>query len=122
MMNSVFTMMSSMLFATGVSANGAETSSIRALQQELEQAKVRERPKHAVLHVTGNYLNTELIIDEKAPVQVDATRVVHVNGERIARFTLPRGTHGVKILREGEIIINKKVYVAKGNIFEIFVI
>ena len=74
------------------------------------------------LQLSGDFQNTELSIDEQTPILIDkSVKIFKVDGKRVAKFAISEGTHTVKISKNGQIIVSRKVFVSEGNAFEVIV-
>ncbi len=75
----------------------------------------------AYLQLAGDFSNTVLIIDDQQPIMLDSGEVntFKLNGEKVAKFDLPTGSHTVEVLRNNTTVVKRKIYVSNGNTFEV---
>jgi uncharacterized protein YcfL len=74
------------------------------------------------LQLKGNYQNSNLSIDNHPSIQIDKNqKTFTLNGEQVIKFTVSAGTHTIKISRDGSEVVNRKIYVSEGNVFEVMV-
>jgi hypothetical protein len=75
----------------------------------------------AYLQLAGNFANTVLIINDQQPIRLDSNDVstFKLNGEMVAKFDLPTGSHTVEVLRANTTVVKRKIYVSNGNTFEV---
>ena len=75
----------------------------------------------AYLQLAGDLSNTVLIINDQQPIMLDSGEVntFKLNGEKVAKFDLPAGSHTVEVLRNNTTVVKRKIYVSNGNTFEV---
>jgi len=47
------------------------------------------------------------------------TRSYNLNGKTATKIAIPAGTHTVKLSRQGQLLIHRKIFVTEGNQYEI---
>ncbi|MBE8167444.1 MAG: hypothetical protein HAW66_03610 [Shewanella sp.] len=89
-------------------------SSYKASTQVTEQAFVQ---------LTGNFWNTQISLDNQAPVMVteDTVESFELHDKDVVRFPVAPGPHLVTISRNGSVIVKRKIYVSNSNVFEVMV-
>lgn len=77
----------------------------------------------AFLQLEGNFLNTQLTLDEEASFELTekSIKTFSFNGKDVARFPISTGKHTLKITRSGTVIVNRIIYVSNSNVFEVVV-
>ena len=77
----------------------------------------------AFLQLAGNYLNTQLVLDDNPALALTETSVMSysLNGQQVARFPIATGKHTLKISRSGVELVNRVIYVSNANTFEVVV-
>jgi hypothetical protein len=77
----------------------------------------------AYVQLAGDFWGTELILDENPPIQVSPEKFdsFKLDGKEVIKFELSTGSHRVKILRAGKVLVDRKIYVSDGNTFEVIV-
>ena len=74
------------------------------------------------LQLKGAFANTELIIDDQPRIIIDkSVKTFKIDGYSVAKFSISQGTHTVKVVRDGQTVVNRKVFVSEGNVFEVTV-
>lgn len=63
----------------------------------------------------------ELYIDSsKEPVILGVnTKSFNLNGVEATKIEVSKGTHKIQVIRNGNQIINRKIYISQGDIFEL---
>lgn len=71
----------------------------------------------AYIRLSGNFMGAELTINQQPPIQIreGSTRTFQLDNERVALFELNPGAQRIRITRGGEVIVNREVYVGRGN-------
>lgn len=82
---------------------------------------VTQVENHAYLLIKGDSKNEQLIIDSNAPLVlgVDTKEYKLDDGANASKLQIEEGTHTIKIIRAGNVIIQRKIYVTPGNTFEV---
>lgn len=77
----------------------------------------QEADDGAYIRLSGNFLGTELTINDQAPIRLreGSTRTFQLDNERVALFELTSGTQRIRITRNGELLVNRELYVSRGN-------
>jgi hypothetical protein len=77
----------------------------------------------AFLQLEGDFLNTQLILDDGETVELteDSTATFLLKGKKVARFPISTGKHALKIIRSGDVVVNRVIYITNSNTFEVFV-
>lgn len=71
----------------------------------------------AYIRLSGNFMGTELTINDQAPIRLreGSTRTFRLDNERVALFELNPGAQRIRITRDSELIVNRELYVGRGN-------
>lgn len=71
----------------------------------------------AYIRLSGNYMGTELTINQQPPIRIQegSTRTFQLDNERVALFELSPGAQRIRITRGGEVLVNRELYVGRGN-------
>ena len=78
--------------------------------------------EYSYIQLKGNFMGTTMTIDEQAPIVIGKdTKTFKLNGEKVAKFYIARGTHTIQIHRQNTIVVNRKIFVSDGNTFEVIV-
>ena len=103
------TWIKTLLLVVSVFALAACTSSYESTTQQADEG--------AYIRLSGNFLGTELTINEQAPIQLreGSTRTFRLDDERVAVFELMPGPQRIRITRGGELLVNRELYVGRGN-------
>ena len=77
----------------------------------------------AFIQLQGSFIGTSMVIDENNPVELreDNTKTFSLDGIKVARFPISTGKHTIRILRAGNIIVNRTIFVSNSNTFEVVV-
>jgi len=75
----------------------------------------------AFLQLEGNFLNTQLSIDDEQSLELNSDSIKTLNGKEVARFPISTGKHTLKITRSGAVIVQRVIYVSNSNTFEVVV-
>ncbi|GAA0859723.1 hypothetical protein [Aliiglaciecola litoralis] len=77
----------------------------------------------AYVQLSGNFWGTELIIDDNAPIVITEGKLetFKLDGKEVIKFELGTGSHRIKVLRAGKLVVDRKIYVSDGNTFEVVV-
>ncbi|TLU64713.1 hypothetical protein FE810_10990 [Thalassotalea litorea] len=77
----------------------------------------------AYLQLQGNFINTELVLDDAEPINLNKNTVdtYKFEGKTIAKFPISTGSHKIKITRGEEVLVLRSIYVSAGNSFEVTV-
>lgn len=77
----------------------------------------------AFLQLEGDFLNTQLIIDDATPIDLTegAIKTFSLNGKEVARFPIATGKHTLQIIRSGTLVVNRVIYISNSNTFEVVV-
>jgi len=84
---------------------------------------VNQIENRAYLQLEGNFLGTELIIDDKAPIAItkESVKSFEYDGREVVRFPLTTGSHKIKVMRQNTALVNRTIYVSNSNTFEVIV-
>ena len=75
---------------------------------------------NAYLLLIGDPARNIVTIDNGSPIDLSKdTQSYNLNGKTATKIQIPVGTHTVKIMKDGELIINRKFYVSTGTSFEV---
>ncbi len=82
---------------------------------------VNQVENHAYLLIKGESKKEQLIIDSNSPIilGVDTKEYKLDDGIKASKLQIEEGTHTIKVLRNGNIIIQRNIYVTPGNTFEV---
>lgn len=71
----------------------------------------------AYIRLSGNFYGTELVINDQAPVTLreGSTRTFRLDNERVAVFEVTPGPQRVLITRDGSTLVNRELYIGRGN-------
>lgn len=71
----------------------------------------------AYIRLSGNFMGTELSINQQPPIRIreGSTRTFRLDNERVALFELTPGAQRIRITRDGEVVVNRELYVGRGN-------
>ncbi len=77
----------------------------------------------AYLQLGGDFIGTQLSIDSNPLVNLteDSIETFKLNGKKVARFPISTGKHHIKIIRSGNVIVNRNIYVTNSNTFEVVI-
>lgn len=74
----------------------------------------------AFVLLTGNFKDTSLYINENDSIDLSADiKTFEIDGIEVAKFEVPSGTNNIKLYRNGNLVLNRKIYVTSGNSFEV---
>ena len=75
----------------------------------------------AFLQFSGNFWGTTLTVDNQSQVSLskDSIESFEIEGKEVVRFPIDTGTHSIKVTRNGNVIVNRKIYVSNSNVFEV---
>ena len=77
---------------------------------------------NSFIQLTGAFLNSELVIDNQPTIIVDKNvKTFKLEGKQVAKFAVAPGSHTVKVLKDGQTVIHRKVFVSEGNVAEVIV-
>lgn len=77
---------------------------------------------NSFLQLTGSFLNSELIIDDQPVIVIDkSVQTFKLEGKQVAKFIVAPGNHVIKISKNGQTIVNRKIFVSEGNVVEVIV-
>lgn len=81
------------------------------------QSTTQHADEGAYIRLSGNFMGTELTLNEQTPIRLQegSTRTFRLDNERVALFEVTPGTQRVQIRREGQVVVNREVYVGRGN-------
>lgn len=69
----------------------------------------------------GNFINTTLYVDETA-IYIDATTAQYeLNGKMVSKFPIKIGSHSIKVERDNDMLISKKIFLSNSETVEIIV-
>lgn len=77
----------------------------------------------AYLQLEGQYLNTQLVVDNLPAITIrsDEIKTFNLNGKQVVRFPIATGSHAIKIIKAGKTLVNRKIYVSNNNVFEVVI-
>lgn len=86
-----------------------------------ENFTVTQVENHAYLLIKGDSQKEQLIIDKNAPLVlgVDTKEYRLDDGVNASKLQIEEGTHTIKVIRDGNVIIQRSFYVTPGNTFEV---
>jgi len=73
------------------------------------------------LVISGNFLGTEMNVDDKLIAIDQNTQTYIVDGSRVAKFPISVGSHVISIKRNGVTVFSKSVYLSNAQSVEISV-
>ena len=75
----------------------------------------------AFLQLSGNFFDTQLSIDNESPITLSegSIETFKIDDKVVVKFPISTGKHNLKVVRRGEIIVNRIIYVTNSNIFEV---
>lgn len=81
------------------------------------QSTTQQADEGAFIRLSGNFMGTELVINEQSPIQIreGSTRTFRLDNERVVVFELMPGPQRIRITRNGELLVNRELYVGRGN-------
>lgn len=81
------------------------------------QSTTQQADDGAYIRLSGNFMGTELVINEQTPIRIreGSTRTFRLDNERVAVFELMPGPQRIRITRDGELLVNRELYVGRGN-------
>ncbi len=75
---------------------------------------------NAYLLLIGDPTGHIVTIDTGQPIKLsNETTSFNLNGKTATKIQVPTGTHSVKIIKDGVLVINRKFYVSTGTSFEV---
>lgn len=75
---------------------------------------------NAYLLLIGEPSGHVVTIDAGNPIDLsNETTSFNLNGKIATKIQVPPGTHSVKIVKDGALVINRKFYVSTGTSFEV---
>lgn len=81
---------------------------------------VTQLEEQTYLQLSGSVEDIVLTIDSQPEIIVASdAKSFDLNGETVTQFIIAPGQHIVKIERNGELLVHRKLYVAEGNSVEI---
>lgn len=72
----------------------------------------------AVIQLLGSLEGYALSIDGQ-PIPLTNVESFTLNGELATQFSVSSGTHVVELVKAGQIMVKRKIYVSNGNVFEV---
>jgi len=77
----------------------------------------------AFIQLQGNFIGTNMIIDGNESIQLSSenTKTFSLNGIEVARFPVSTGKHTIEIIRAGNIVVSRTIFVSNSNTFEVVV-
>lgn len=80
----------------------------------------RQIDDSAYLLLIGEPAGNVVTIDDNAPIDLSAdTQQYHLNGSTATKIKISRGSHTLKIQKDGKLTVNRKFFVATGESFEV---
>lgn len=81
------------------------------------ESTTQQADEGAFIRLSGNFMGTELVINEQPPIQIreGSTRTFRLDNERVVVFELMPGPQRIRITRNGELLVNRELYVGRGN-------
>ena len=74
----------------------------------------------AFILLTGNFDNASLQINTNTPIILSSDiQTYQLDGKKVAKFEVTSGTNVVKITKDGNLVVNRKIYVSNGNSIEV---
>jgi hypothetical protein len=74
------------------------------------------------IQLKGNFRDAELLIDAQPAIILDAKqKTFSLNGAEVMKFAVSVGTHRVQVIKNGNIAVDRKIFISEGNSFEIIV-
>jgi hypothetical protein len=74
------------------------------------------------IQLKGNFRDAELVIDNQPPIILDGKqKTFKLNGAEVMKLAVSQGTHRVQVVKNGGIVVDRKIFISEGNAFEIIV-
>jgi hypothetical protein len=74
------------------------------------------------IQLKGSFRDAELVIDSQPPILLDGKqKTFKLNGVEVMKFAVSQGTHRVQVVKNGSIVVDRKIFISEGNAFEIIV-
>ena len=74
----------------------------------------------AFILLTGNFEGATLQINKNAPIILsDKIETFKLDGNKVAKFEVRSGTNEIKVLKDGVVVVYRKLYVTNGNSIEV---
>lgn len=81
-----------------------------------------QKDLNSYIQLSGDFYGSELIIDKNPSIVVDKNvRLFTLDGKKVAKFAIPKGTHTVVVVKDGREVVSRKVFVSEGNVVEMMV-
>jgi len=72
------------------------------------------------LQLIGDTNKEQLIIDNGEPIVLgEHTKSYDLNGRTATKIKVQPGTHTIKLMRQGQVVIHRKIFITDGNSFEV---
>ncbi|NRA59373.1 MAG: hypothetical protein HRU25_00360 [Psychrobium sp.] len=77
----------------------------------------------AYLKLSGNFVGATLILDNSDPIILDQPQIktYRIDNKLTAKLPLTKGTHKIRVTRDGIVVVNRKFYVSSGQTIEVIV-
>ena len=84
---------------------------------------VNQINESAFLQLEGNFINSQLVIDDNDPVDLtnDKVNTFTLKGKTVARFPVSTGKHTLKVITDNVVVVERVFYVSNSNTFEVVV-
>ncbi|MBU2883885.1 hypothetical protein KO525_05075 [Psychrosphaera sp. B3R10] len=87
-------------------------TSVQYTNQPVDQAYVQ---------LEGNFIGATIILGQTI-TNIDAkTKTFELNGKTVAKFPIAIGSHELKVLRNGKLVINKNIFVTQGQTVDVII-
>ena len=77
----------------------------------------------AYLQLNGNFIGAQLVLDNAPAISLAKKNIktFTIDSKLTAKFPVTKGTHQLKIMRQGTVIVQRKFYISAGQSFEVMV-
>jgi hypothetical protein len=74
----------------------------------------------AFILLTGDFKEASLQINKNSPIALSSNiETYKLDGQTVAKFEVNSGTNTVKVFKNGQLVVNRKIYVTNGNSIEV---
>lgn len=74
----------------------------------------------AYVLLTGNFEGASLQINTNNPITLaDNIETYILDGKEVAKFEVTAGTNTIKVIKDGALVVNRKLYISNGNAIEV---
>lgn len=90
----------------------AACTSVQYTNQPVDQAYVQ---------FEGNLIGATVILGRTITNINAKTKTFELNGKTVAKFPIALGSHELKVLRNGKLVINKNIFVSQGQTVDVVI-